>query len=270
MIKEQNIHSHTVYCDGSLTPEEMVKAAIEKGCGSFGFSGHSYAPFDSKHCMSQEDTKQYMLDIAHLKDKYAAEIELYCGIEQDYYSEGPPIGFDFIIGSVHYIKVGDTFVSVDDGAKRQKMAVEKHFGGDYYAFAEEYYATLSDIKITCADIIGHFDLVTKYNFDGSLFDDMHPRYVDAALHAMDETLKHSNLFEVNTGAMYRLGKSEQYPSTFFLKELRKRGAEVILSSDSHDAESICWKFGEMRELLKACGYKYAKRLTRTGFVDEAI
>jgi histidinol-phosphatase (PHP family) len=211
-----------------------------------------------------------MLDAACLKEKYGGEIELYFGIEQDYYSDGPPVGFDFVIGSVHYLKVGDKFVSVDDGPRSQKLAVDTFFGGDYYAFAEEYYATLADIAKTGADIVGHFDIVTKYNFSGSLFDETHPRYIDAALGAMDEILKKNKLFEVNTGAMYRLGKPEQYPSTFLLRELRKRGGEVILSSDSHDAESICWKFDEMRELLVACGFKYAKRLTQNGFVDEVL
>ena len=263
----QNLHSHTVYCDGTLTPEEMVRAAIEKGCGSFGLSGHSYAPFDTKHCMSLEDTRRYLDDSVRLKEKYAGEIELFFGIEQDYYSEGPPAGYDFVIGSVHYLKIGDKFVTVDGGARSQKMVVDEYFGGDYYAMAEEYFAAVADIGITGADIVGHFDLVKKYCFDGNLFDETDPRYVAAAMDAMGEILKERNLFEVNTGAMFRLGKPDQYPSTVFLKELHKRGGEVILSSDSHDAESICWKFDEMAELLKACGFSHIKRLTGDGFIN---
>ena len=266
----QNLHSHTVYCDGSLTPEEMVKAAIKKGCSSFGLSGHSYAPFDLKHCMSKGDTERYQRDAVRLKEKYSSEIELYFGIEQDYYSDGPPVGFDFIIGAIHYLKAGDTFVCVDAGAKNQKTAVDEYFGGDYYAFAEKYYETLADIGKTGADIIGHFDIVTKYNSNSGLFDETDPRYIGAALGAMDEILKTRSLFEVNTGAMYRLGKPEQYPAAFLLKELQRRGGEAILSSDSHDAASICWKFDEMRELLKSCGFKYIKRLTKDGFKDERL
>jgi len=120
---------------------------------------------------------------------------------------------------------------------------------------------------TSADIIAHFDLITKYNMNGSLFDESHPRYVSAALGAMGEILRSCRLFEVNTGAMYRFGKPEPYPSAFLLGELCKRGGEVIITSDSHDAESICYKYGEMRELLKSCGYKYAKQLAKGGFID---
>jgi histidinol-phosphatase (PHP family) len=264
----QNIHSHTIYCDGSRTPEEMVIGAIEKGCDSFGFSGHSYAPFDAKHCMSLENTCRYLSELERLKEKYADEIDIYIGIEQDYYSEKVQGNFDFIIGSIHYIKNKGELVCVDAGAKSQKLAVDTNFGGDYYAMAETYFATLCDVAVkTGADFIGHFDLVTKYNFGGSLFDETHPRYVGAALGAMDDILKSCRLFEVNTGAMYRLGKPEPYPSVFLIKELYKRGGEVILSSDSHDADSICYKFAEMRELLKTCGFKYAKRLSKDGFID---
>ena len=268
MLGLQNIHSHTIYCDGSLTPEEMVKAAIAKGCDSFGFSGHSYAIFDAKHCMSLENTRRYIREIGELKEKYAGEIELFTGIEQDYYSDRIPGEFDFIIGSIHYIKEEGELVCVDAGAKSQKHAVDTSFGGDYYAMAERYFGTLADIaQKTGADIVGHFDLVTKYNFGGSLFDESHPRYVGAALAAMDEILKNCRLFEVNTGAMYRLGKPEPYPAVFLLKELFRRGGEVIITSDSHDADSICYKNDEIRELLKTCGFKYSKRLTRAGFVN---
>ena len=268
MTALQNIHAHTVYCDGRLTVEEMVDAAIHKGCDSFGFSGHSYAPFDSNHCMSQENTQRYILEIKQLKLKYAEQIELFLGIEQEFHSVQMPEGFDFVIGAVHYIRKRDILVCVDGGEKAQKLECDVNYGGNYYAMAEDYFETIANVVgKTNADLIGHFDLITKYNFSGCQFDETHPRYVNAALAAMDEILKTCKLFEVNTGAMYRFGKPEPYPSAFLLKELCKRGGEAILSSDSHDAESICFKFDEMKELLKTCGFKYIKRLTKNGFVD---
>ena len=271
MAKLQNIHSHTVYCDGKLTLEEMVVAAIGKGCDSFGFSGHSYAPFDEGYCMSLEDTRRYMLEIGGLRDKYAGEIELFAGIEQEYYADQVQEDVDFIIGAVHHIKKGDRLVCIDGGDDLQKQECDTNYGGDYYSMAEDYFATMADVgRKTNADIVAHFDLITKYNLDGRRFDEAHPRYVGAALTAMDEILKTHRLFEVNTGAMFKFDKPEPYPSVFLLKELHERGGEVILSSDSHNAESICHKFGEMRELLKYCGFRYMKQLTKNGFVDVPI
>ena len=267
----QNLHTHTTYCDGKLTAEEMVRAAIEKGCGSIGFSEHSYVPFDFDYSMTPELTREYFREIRSLKDKYRGVIDVFLGIEQDMFSEGPTDGLDYIIGTAHYIKCGGGYETVDAGVGNLKRITREFFGGDVYAAAEAYYATAAElVRITGADIVGHFDLVAKYNIDKCVFDDDDPRYIKAALGAMDAILADCRLFEVNTGAMYRIGKTEPYPSGSLLRELRARGGEVILSSDSHDAQSLCHMFGDMRELLKACGFKYLKRLTNDGFIDEKL
>ena len=269
----QNLHTHTTYCDGALPPEAMVLAAIEKGCGSIGFSEHSFVTFDEHYSMTPEMTVSYIAEISGLKRKYEGEIEIYLGLEMDCYTawRPEPAKLDYVIGTAHYIEVCDGFVTVDAGAGHQKKIADDYFGGDYYAMAEAYYATLTDIPAkTDADIIGHFDLIMKYNDNCGLFDEQDPRYVKAALNAMDALLSKCGIFEVNTGAMYRRGKTEPYPSAFLLRELCRRGGEVLLSSDSHDAMSICHAFGETRSLLKTCGFKHLKRLTKDGFVDDIL
>ena len=267
----QNLHTHTTYCDGTLPPEEMIKAALEKGCGSIGFSEHAHVPFDLNYSMDLDATNEYVGEVTALKKKYEGEIEVFLGLEQDYYTDFVPEGLDYTIGTLHYVQFEDQFFDIDAGAKHQNQVVGRLFDGDYYSFAEAYFSVFAKIiEKTNADIVGHFDLISKYNSNGSLFDEAHPRYVGAALVAMDEILKRRRLFEVNTGAMYRIGKAEPYPSVFLLKELKKRGGEVILTSDSHDADSLCHKFGEMKELLKACGFRFMKRLTKNGFTDENL
>ena len=267
----QNLHTHTTYCDGLLAPEAMIKAALKKGCDSIGFSEHSYITFDDIYSMSPEITRDYVREINALKDKYKDEIEVFVGLEADHCTAWMPKELDYVIGAVHYLNAGDVFVSVDAGARDQKSMVDDYFGGDYYKMTEDYFEALVDaIKITNADIVGHFDLVAKYNFNGRLFDETHPRYISAALKSIDLIMENCKLFEVNTGAMYRFNKPEPYPTSFLLKEIRARGGEVILSSDSHDSESLCHKFEDMQEFLKTCGFDYIKRLTKDGFVDVKI
>jgi len=260
-----NFHTHTALCDGSCSPEEMVQAAIARGMTALGFSGHSHLSFDP-HTMSEEGTREYLREVKRLKSAYADKIDIYLGLEQEIFSEPPPEELDFIIGAVHFVVHNGEYVCVDNGARAQQEAVNQHFGGDYYAMAEAYFETMAQMSKTAPDIIAHFDLVTKYNVGGSLFDESHPRYITAAVTAMDEILKYCNLFEVNTGAMYRLNRPEPYPSTRLLRELHKRGGEVILSSDSHEGESLCYKFDDMRKLLRTCGFEHSKTLTRDGFV----
>ena len=272
MIKGyQNLHTHTIYCDGDKTAEEMIKAAIRTGGGSIGFSEHSFVPFDLEYSMKLEDTPAYIGEVKTLKEKYKDSIDVYLGLELDYFTSKTPDGLDYIIGTVHHVEKDDCYITVDGPAEHLFKMAEIHFSGDYYAMAEVYYETVAKIvEKTEADIIGHFDLIAKNNANNCMFDEMHPRYIKAALDAMDQILKRNNLFEVNTGAMFRRGSPAPYPSVFLLKELQKRGGEVILSSDSHTADSLYYKFDEMTELIKSCGYKSIKRLTKTGFIDETL
>jgi histidinol-phosphatase (PHP family) len=49
------------------TPEDTVKAAIEKGFDSIGFSGHSYMSFAPYFSMSIEGTEEYKKEVRGLK-----------------------------------------------------------------------------------------------------------------------------------------------------------------------------------------------------------
>ena len=62
-----NFHTHTRYCDGKNTPEEMVQYALKLGFDSLGFSGHAFTEFDLSYCMTPEETKQYIDEINALK-----------------------------------------------------------------------------------------------------------------------------------------------------------------------------------------------------------
>jgi len=267
----QNLHTHTTYVDGHVSAEEMVKAAIEKGGTSIGFSEHSHVPFDPNYSLKIDDTPKYIDEINALKKKYKDKIEIYLGIEVDYFTDFVPSGLDYIIGSVHHIKCGEKYVTVDALADTLINAANEYFVGDFYALAERYFETISDImNKTNADIIAHFDLLAKHNVGNGLFDETNPRYKAAAIDSMKEILKKNNLFEINTGAMFRLGKLEQYPATFLLKELLERGGEVILSSDTHDPKSLYYNFDNTLELIKTIGFKHIKRLTAKGFIDVKI
>jgi histidinol-phosphatase (PHP family) len=267
----QNLHAHTTYSDGSFSAEEMVNAAILLGGTSLGFSEHSYLPLDTQYWMTAENTPDYIKEVTELKILYEGKIDIFLGMEQDYFTEWMPDGLDYVIGTVHYIKHDGILIAVDENERTPMTAAREYFGGDFYSLAEAYFETAADLmNRTGADIIGHFDILMKHNKGGVLFDEFHPRYVNAALSAMDELLKKNRLFEINTGAMFRMGNTQPYPSEFLLKELFSRGGEILITCDSHSTKTIYYKFNEMIELAKFCGFKYIKRLTKTGFSDVKI
>ena len=243
MLKD--LHNHSTYCDGENTPEEMVLAAIDKGLDAFGISGHSYTSFDERYCMKPADIPRYIAELRYLRAKYFDKIHVLCGVEQDYYSDCPTDEFDYVIGSVHYLLAGGEYIPVDDGNDILRAAADQHFGGDIYALCEEYFRTVSDVvNKTGCDIIGHFDLIAKYNEGDPLFDESHPRYVAAWQKAADELIKADVPFEINCGAVSRGCRSQPYPSREMIAYIKERGGRFVKSSDAHNTEAIAYMFDD--------------------------
>ena len=238
----RDLHMHTVFSDGKNTPEEMVQEAIWRGLDTVGISDHSHLD----PCgMTPEASEEYRAEIARLKEKYAGQIRVLCGLERDFISDdfGP---YDYVIGSVHLLTMPDGHhVSIDGTAEKQREGVEKYVGGDWYAFAETFYATEAKVvEVTKCDIIGHFDLITKFIEQEPNFDIHHPRYVKAWKQAADILLKTGKPFEINTGAMSRGYRTSPYPDKEIRDYIRHRGGTLILSSDSHSKDTIAYRFDE--------------------------
>lgn len=251
----RNYHTHTLYCDGKDTPEEMVKAAIQKGFDILGFSGHS--PLENTDWgMNGDNILRYKEDIQRLKDKYKDEIEILYGIEHDYYSQNSLEGYDYIICSVHCLKTKDGYLPLDDSADILKEGIAKYFGNDPISLAECYYDTVGDVvNKTGCQIIGHFDLITKFDDISPIFDVTDPRYISAAKNAITKLAKTNVLFEVNTGAMTRGLKKLPYPQKELLKFIQSSGSDVILNSDCHDRNYLDFGFDKALEIIKECGFE---------------
>ena len=244
-----DLHVHSTFSDGKSTPEEIVLSAIEKGMSKVGISDHSYTLFDESYCINKEKISEYISTVNALKEKYKNDIEILLGIEQDYYSESSTEVYDYIIGSVHYIKVSDEYIPVDESSDILLNAVEMHFNGNIYSLIEEYYNTVADvINKTNANIIGHFDLITKFNENNKMFDETNERYINAYKKAADALLDSKALFEINTGAISRGYRTIPYPSNDIYAYLKKNGAKFILSSDSHHKDTLCYDFDKFTSL----------------------
>ena len=250
-------HTHSTYCDGKNTLEEMVEGALNKGLFAIGFTGHSHTCFDESYCMSEEDTKKYIKDIDRLKEEYKDKIEIYLGLELDKYSDLKDwSSYDYIISSVHYVLKNREYLPVDEDENLFKYNIEKHYNGDVYSFCEDYYKEVIELaQIPYSYIIGHIDLVTKFNEGGKLFDIQNERYIKAENEALYALAAGNKILEINTGAMSRGYRSEPYPSRDILIKWKKLGGRVILSGDAHSVEGLCYKFDVAEEIAKCCGFK---------------
>ena len=264
----QNLHTHTSYCDGADTPEQMILAAIKKGFDSIGFSGHSYM-FYSNYAlqMTPEKTEQYKSEIALLKEKYRDKIDIFCGLEYDMYSAIDQSGYDYLIGSVHYLKIGDEYVGFDRSSDEVKSIIDTYFSGDGMKYAKAYYQALAELPFYGNfDIVGHFDIICKHSEHVQFFDENATAYKNAVLEATNALRGKIPLFEVNTGAIARGYRTTPYPTVFIIKELQKMGFGVCISSDCHNAKHLDCGFYEAAEILKECGFREKFILTERGFV----
>lgn len=240
----RDLHIHTNFCDGACEPEEYVESAIEKGLSCIGFSVHSYVPFDLDCCIQKERIPEYKSVIGELQKKYADKIRILCGVEQDYYSPETTDGYDYVIGSCHYYRTpGGEYLPLDLSTEILETICQDYFSGDYLALCEDYYRIEADIpRKMKTDIIGHFDLITKFNEKHPAIDTSNKRYIESYTQAIKTLIPYGIPFEINTGAMTRKYRSVPYPSEEILKTIVSLGGKLILSSDAHRPEHIAYGF----------------------------
>ena len=264
MIK-QNLHCHTTFDDGTNTPEEMVLAAIEHQLSSLGISLH--APMEGEYwCAPKENVEPFKAEMRRLKKKYMGKIALYTGLEYDLAAERNFDGYEYIIGSGHVLD-GHYYI---DSTRDRAIELIEHLGGPEKA-AEAFfdnYAQIADMPEI--GIVGHFDLLTKYNEQGALYDTESSRYRDAAFAAMDKLSAAGKIFEINTGAISRGYRTTPYLSTELLRHLRSINGRITVSSDAHSAADICCKFDMAERLASSCGFDEIWYFTGSRFAAEKL
>ena len=219
MAIKSNFHTHTTFCDGKSTAEEMVQRALELGFDRLGFSGHCYTWFDPEFHM---DTEAYFAELHRLQEAYRGRLEIFCGLEGETLGHGE--GYEkaeYIIGSTHYLKTGEEFLSFDNTEEELTRMCREYFGGDYYRLCRAYFETTAKTidsirenlkrqqeclltspknagKGAAADaegpgngvtekrsaplmFAGHFDLVTRFNDAMHFVDEEDPRYLGPAM-----------------------------------------------------------------------------------------
>ena len=271
MIPKCNLHTHTTFCDGKDSAEEVVLAAIDRGMETIGFSGHSGLPFSTTWTMKQEKTKEYQKEILRLKEVYKDQIHILLGIEQDILTGIPDYPYDYVIGSVHCLQKNGENIMVDHSQAIFEDAAAKHYGGDFYQFCRDYYEMIAQVvdKTRC-DIVGHFDLVTKFNEGGRLFDENDPRYLRAALDALDVLLEKDVIFEINTGAISRGYRRTPYPSPMLLRRIAEKGGRVTVTADAHAKEDLQYAFADAVQIARASGLGSIQIMTRDGWKQQAL
>ena len=263
-----SVHTHATCCDGKNTPGEMAAAAYAAGVKYFGVSCHSHTPLPlDEGYVLPADMTAYRAEVLSLREAYAGRMEVLLGLEWDSQSDITRSGFDYWIGSAHYQKKNGKAYAADWGEEAFAACRDEAFGGDALAVAEGYFREVSRVAAMRPTILGHIDLITKLNAGNRFFDETSPHYEKAALGALHTADPKETLLEINTGGMSRGYRDAPYPALFLLKEWRAMGGKVILTSDSHSADTILYGYECSVELAKAAGYEKSTILTLDGQVE---
>ena len=246
-----NYHTHTTLCDGTDTPAAMAEAAYKKGFAVLGFSGHMDPGI-------RMDWEEYRAVTGALRERYAGRMDILTGVELDQLRPRDAVpGAEYVIGSTHFIPLPDGEAGcVDHTFEKSRRICGDCFGGDWYRMAAAYYEAEAKVfEKTRCDIIGHFDLITRFNHEHPSFDEEDPRYLRPAMDALEVLARTGAVFEVNCGAYNRGRRRDVYPARPLLKRLRELGATVCLSSDAHSAALLDGGFDFAAEAMRACGFR---------------
>ena len=270
-MTRQNLHAHTVYDDGRDTPRAMIEAALAAGFASAGLSLHSPLPFENEWAAKREDAGAFLRELRALREEFAGRIGVYAGIEWDALSPRTFEGVDYVIGSVHHLCAGGEVYPVDKDAETLRACVEQGFGGDADEAARQYFAQVGALAdVAEVDIVGHFDLITKFRERDPLFDEESAAYRGAAADALSRVCAAGKIVEINTGAISRGHRATPYPARRWLEALARMGGRVTISSDAHSARDIACAFERAERLAKDCGFKEIWILEEKEFVPVGL
>ena len=256
-------HNHTQFCDGRSTAREMIEAALALGFTDLGFSSHK----DPEIPM---DEAAYLAHLRALQAEYAGRINVAVGVEQDYYTPvADRSAYDYVIGSVHYVRAADGLCQVD--AALPRFGEELARMGGAQAFVKAYYENVMDcVQRQRPEVVGHFDLVCKNNEAGRFFDEDAPAYRRLALEALDVCIDAGAIVELNTGGLFRGYRTRPYPALFLLRHHAGRGGRVNRNADAHQAAALAHWFGPACALLRGAGFTRQTVLRAGRFVEEPL
>ena len=269
----QNLHTHTSFCDGRDSAEDMVKAAIERGFSSIGFSSHANTCF-ADSCELGSSVDAYKREIKRLKGEYEGKIKIYLGIELDRYSEGimDTSGYDYKIASTHYAMRNGEKICYDYSIAHSEDVIKRLCSADVLEYARLYFETLADMPnhIT-GDFVGHFDILTKYEERAPhLFDTGSDKYRKMAFEALDAVKEKIDFFELNVGSIARGYKKTPYPAPFILDRMNEIGAKMLITTDCHNKNLLDFGFDDAVELLRSRGFSEIYNFDGKEFVGTKI
>ncbi len=223
---------------------EMVEGAIQLGFTALGISDHGPVPVESDWNMSFAETPSYIAEAKSLQKKFP-QLLLLCGVEIDYLKKERSLTkdflnqFDYTIGSLHYLYTEEGYQLIDYNAESFSYLFNKIFDGNIGKLARQYSNQLCEmIELYNPTLLGHIDLISKFNQKKVLFDESASSYLTPLQDAIQFAKEKKIIIEINTGAISRGYRNIPYPALPLLNFCKEKNIMMTLNGDSHTTEGL--------------------------------
>jgi histidinol-phosphatase (PHP family) len=257
MLTDYHLHLRSDDTDAS-TEEHFTQANVERyrtvaedrGIAELGVSEHVYRFEQALEVWRHPFWEQYAHDDL---DSYCGfvreQTDLRLGIEADFVPGAEDRmanllqarDFDYVIGSVHFLREGavdmDDYSVWDSGRSADEIW-------------RRYFQTIGEAaRSGLFDVLAHPDLVKVWGGERPVPDGDLRRYYELAMEGIAES---GIAVEVSTAGL-RKRVAELYPAPAFLAMALEAGAPVALSSDAHRPEDVGTDYERALELLEELG-----------------
>ncbi len=245
--------------------DAVVDRAIEAGFTHYGLSEHCPRYRDEDLFPGEEDLgpeglvrafEAYARTARELRDRVGDRLQLLVGFESERLPPGDwatrmrtlreQVKPDYIVGSVH-----DVQGHVIDFSAEKTGEVAELLGGVEPMQSLYFDALIEVIQTLRPEIVGHIDLIRK--FDGPL-----PTFSPKMMRRIDDVLEAARangaVLDVNC-ATHRRGLGPVYPLPEILSRACAMGVGVTLGDDSHGAHDVGIGLDASVGAIAAAGYR---------------
>lgn len=252
---KSNYHIHTTISDGKLSPEELIKLAIKRKFDTICITDHYKLPsrfIESNDFYSEKDYN----NLKELKIRYKDKIKILIGVEFDWLEdykgwlkkEAQKRHYDYKFASIHFLKIGGEYSSLDLSEKTFQDMIKK--SGGIEKLVTNYFSSLREaVKSGYFDVVAHLDIIKIWNDNKKYFSGEEDWYKGEIQKTLAAISKKKMKIELNT-AGWRKPCNEQYPSNEILKEVKKVKIPLIIGTDAHKENELEAGLEETNILLK--------------------
>jgi histidinol-phosphatase (PHP family) len=254
---------HSRFGDGIEGPVAIARSAKKRGFVAFGFTEHFDMPPERKcgNWLADRDPSwlgEYVNEVRKAQKACEGSMDVLLGAELDFIrgarestrdavSNAP---FDYFVGSVHHIRVGDRDICIE--CDREHMEDALRLTGSVEAMQLVYYDHVTEmLEWDYVSIVAHLDVFKKCLLEK----EREPtERIRARVREVLASIRDAGAaLDVNTGGVRTLG--EPYPARWIMEEARELDVPLTLGDDSHGPDDVGGGFGEAIEMLRSIGFK---------------